>query len=117
VILAVDGFAVMVAGPQWVHRAAAPTETTDDFATALHGHAPHRRRFRTSVCHLVPPPLGYYWAAIKSEREKKKASSFSAFSGESLPWIALASIDVPKRARIVPGSALATSVAPITWRR
>ena len=48
--------------------------------------------------------------------EKKKASSMRAFSGESLPWMALRSIEVPNICRIVPGAALATSVAPITSR-
>jgi len=33
--------------------------------------------------------------ACSSAREKKKNSSVVAFSGESLPWMALRSIDVP----------------------
>ncbi len=49
-------------------------------------------------------------------REKKNDSSRAAFSGESLPWMALRSMLVPNSCRIVPGAALATSVAPITSR-
>src|SRR3954452_6497009 len=51
-----------------------------------------------------------------STREKKNAISCAAFSGESEPCTELASIDSAKSLRIVPESALAGSVAPITSR-
>src|SRR6202007_2874350 len=52
-----------------------------------------------------------------SASPKKNAISFAAFSFESLPWIALRSMSVPKRLRTEPGSALRESVAPIVRRR
>src|SRR5712691_10481335 len=48
---------------------------------------------------------------------KKYGISKAADSGESEPWTALASIDAAKSLRIVPGAALAGSVAPMISRR
>src|SRR5262249_15213234 len=48
---------------------------------------------------------------------KKYGISNAADSGESDPWTALASMDEAKSLRIVPGAALAGSVAPISSRR
>src|SRR5690242_21654216 len=58
---------------------------------------------------------GFRYGQI-STCEKKNAISCAAFSGESEPCTELASIDSAKSLRIVPGSALAGSVAPITSR-
>ena len=43
---------------------------------------------------------------MSSASAKKNAISCAAFSAESLPWMALRSMSVPKRLRMVPGSAL-----------
>src|SRR5437899_2654114 len=51
-----------------------------------------------------------------STAAKKKAISCAAVYGESEPCTELASIDSAKSLRIVPGAALAGSVAPITSR-
>src|SRR3972149_2957130 len=51
-----------------------------------------------------------------SSARKTGAASRLALSAESLPWTTFRSILRPKSARIVPGSALAGSVAPIVLR-
>src|SRR6266508_6914524 len=51
-----------------------------------------------------------------SKRLKKYGISDTADSGESEPWTALASIELAKSLRMVPGAAFAGSVAPMISR-
>ena len=76
---------------QRIDAPADQAETADGAPLPLLGELALRRRVWESVHDALRPQR----AACSSAREKKKDSSMAAFSGESLPWMALRSIDVP----------------------
>ena len=69
-------------------------DTTADAAEAPADSTPAMRRQLALGCE-DRCPVGHQWlAAMRSARAKKNASSSWAFSGESLPWIPLRSIEL-----------------------
>ena len=94
-VAAVDGVAAVLPALQGEHLIAAEAEAAEEVAPPLLRDAAGRSRSGYAQHHGRAPFAFAYRAASSSAAEKKKAVSRAAFSAESLPWIALRSIEPP----------------------
>src|SRR5277367_3907348 len=75
-----------------------------------------RERHGENACEVSDSRQEKRAYATISRLLKKNATSRAAVSGASEPWVAFFSTSIPNSLRIVPGAALAGSVAPIRSR-